>query len=94
MEKIGPTLTIIPEQRIWTCFGCQYYNHFMERSGPDPKFRQECNALGFDGRPIEESSSKYFKYHLTDDKTPDCCPFLQAAKRDNKIDLLRDEKNI
>jgi len=39
----GPKEVVIPEQRILTCTGCEFYTHRMVKSGHNPIYADHCN---------------------------------------------------
>lgn len=93
MMKEGPTLVVIPEQRVWNCFSCKYYSYKMIHSGFDPKYESLCLKLNQQGQLIAdgESGTAYplmLNYFTIGDRTPKECPFLQSMERDNKIEDL------
>lgn len=76
----GPKETIIPEQRFYSCSGCEHYDRRMVKSGMNPIYSSKCNLLNVDIW-INMSHSP---------ETPIECPFLQATKRGDKIDKVID----
>jgi len=77
--KEGPSLTIIPEQRYNSCFGCMYFTSSLSRSGLKKEHRQSCEH--------EEIPEEYrvpyslLKGNLTGIKeTPGWCPFLYSKE--------------
>ena len=72
--KEGPHLTVIPEQRYYSCWGCKYHKYQMLQSGINPAYTESCELL------------PYHKYSdLNRSETPDNCPFLIQQKRQDKI---------
>ena len=96
--KEGPNLQIIPEQRIYTCWGCKWYNHQMVQSGRNPKYETTCLKLDHTGKPIEEDNESInnillFHFDLSNsDETPQCCPFLKSQIREDKINNIIKDK--
>lgn len=88
-EEIGPSEVVIPEQRLYSCFGCKFYDHNMVRSGQYPVYESVCKKLNSMGVELEDGELCLFKYQLDrDNKTPDCCPYLKANIRNDKIDKI------
>lgn len=84
--KEGPSLIIIPEQRVWNCTSCKYYNYSMIKSETNPGYKSIdiCLKLDYSGNPVSDG---YYvlDYFSIGNETPNQCPFLQSAKRENKI---------
>jgi hypothetical protein len=76
----GPKETIIPEQRFYSCSGCQYYSRSMVKSGMHPIYKSTCSHLSID----------IFLNMFHVPETPDGCLFLQSKIRDDKINKVID----
>jgi hypothetical protein len=89
MEKTGPTLVIIPEQRVYNCFGCKYHDFKMIRSGLNPMYDTNCLKMDLYGNILPDGEKTIIPYILDNDsKTPEQCPFLKSEKRSDKINNL------
>jgi hypothetical protein len=75
--KEGPHLTVIPEKRYYSCWGCKYYQHQMIQSGMNPIYRESCTLM-------PDASTQMYST-IDGGKTPDNCPFLTQQKREDKI---------
>ena len=88
-EKIGPSETVIPEQRFYSCFGCKYFNHYMIQSGQYPRYETVCTKMNWDGTVLEDGELCLRNYQLGDKReTPECCPYLKSTMRDDKLDKI------
>jgi len=88
-EEIGPKEVVIPEQRFYSCFSCKFYDHFMVQSGQNPIYDTVCRKLNSIGEELEDGELCLTNYNLNcNEKTPDCCPYLKANKRNDKIDKI------
>lgn len=86
----GPQQVVIPEQRYWSCMTCKYYEYRMLKSGMNPEYESVCKKLDMYGKEVDTNSTGYpfFLFVLTDEKTPQQCPFLKSTERDQKINDL------
>lgn len=86
-DKIGPSETVIPEQRFYSCFGCKYLDHFMVRSGQHPVYDTVCKRMDSQGNVLEEGELclSHYKIHK---ETPNCCPYLKSNMRDDKLNKI------
>lgn len=89
-DKIGPTLHIIPEQRVYSCWGCKYFRHQMVQSGFHPIYESSCLKMNYEGTVLSDEGVKVNIIPLTivDGKTPLCCPYLKRVQRDDKLNNL------
>lgn len=89
MNKIGPTLHIIPEQRVYSCFGCKYHDFKMIRSGLNPMYDTNCLKMDLEGNILSDDEKTVIPYILDNDsKTPPICPYLKSEERNDKINDL------
>ena len=90
----GPKEVVIPEQRYYTCLNCKFYEFKMISSGGSfggtqmPLYSYTCQALDITGKPVSEMENSLYGFQLDGEKTPDCCPYLKAQKRNDKIDKI------
>ena len=90
----GPKEVVIPEQRYYTCLNCKFYDYKMIKSGGSfgdtyiPLYSHTCQALDITGKPVSEIEISLYRFELEGDTTPDCCPYLKAQKRNDKIDKI------
>jgi len=82
-SKIGPTLQIIPEQRIYSCFGCKYHEF------------NNCLKMNINGEVLEDTSRLKRKNGIlipfileNNSETPPQCPYLKTEERNDKISDL------
>jgi len=89
-KRIGPQLTVIPEQKHYTCWGCKYYKYQMIRSGFNPLINHECKKMNLLGDVLEDNKVEYnvSAYVLDEGKTPNKCPYLKSSKRNDKLNDL------
>lgn len=89
-EEIGPREIVIPEKRLYSCYNCKFYEHYMVSSGQHPVYESVCKKMNIIGDEIEDSklSTFFFILSSSEEKTPDCCPYLKAIKRNDRIDSL------
>lgn len=89
-DKIGPTLYIIPEQRIYSCLGCKYFKHQMVKSGFHPIYESSCLKMNYEGTVLSDEEVKVNTIPLTivDAKSPPYCPYLKSEERNNKLNNL------
>ena len=89
-DKIGPTLHIIPEQRVYSCWGCKYFRHQMVKSGFHPIYESSCLKMNYEGTVLDDEEVKVNIIPLTiiDGKAPLCCPYLKSEERNNKLNNL------
>ena len=90
-DKIGPHLTIIPEQRFYTCFGCKYYRHSMMQSGLNPLYETTCMKMNSQGDVLTDDKVliNIIPFKLgRDSETPPECPFLKEVIRNDNIDKI------
>jgi hypothetical protein len=90
-SKIGPTLQIIPEQRIYSCFGCKYHEYRILRTGLNPVFDTNCLKMNIYGEVLEDKdiSSNVGPFILDNNsKTPSQCPYIKTEERNDKISDL------
>jgi len=86
-KRIGPQLTIIPEQKYYSCWGCKYYKHFMFSSGLNPLYTHHCLKMDMLGNELNngEIECNTSPYLLDDGKTPPICPFIKIENRNDKL---------
>lgn len=90
-DKIGPTETVIPEQRFYSCLGCKYFDHFMVKSGQHPVYDTVCKRMDYQGNVLEEGELCLNHYPLSlshRNETPSCCPYLKSTMRDDKLNKI------
>ena len=75
--KEGPTLVVIPEQRVWNCFSCKYYSYQMIQSGFNPTYESLCLKLNQQGQPITDGD--VLNYFTTLNLTIYIASFLFAS---------------
>ena len=91
MENTGPKLIIIPEQRYYNCWGCQYYKYEMMQSGLNPIYRSDCMKMNIEGTVLSDEEVKRNIIPFTIDqngKTPQECPYLKMAERNDKLNNI------
>jgi hypothetical protein len=99
-DKIGPTLHIIPEQRIYSCWGCKYFKHQMVQSGFHPIYESSCLKMNYEGTVLSDEEVKVNTIPLTiqrahketkilvDAKSPPYCPYLKSEERNDKLNNI------
>lgn len=89
-DKIGPTLHIIPEKRVYSCWGCKYFKHQMIQSGFNPIYESSCLKMNSQGLVLsdEEVKRNIIPLKIADGKTPPHCPYLKSEERNDKINNL------
>jgi hypothetical protein len=89
-KRIGPQITIIPEQKYYSCWGCKYYDYFMLRSGLNPLYIHNCKKMNIEGNELDDDNVKYntSPYLLDDGKTPPICPYIKIEQRNDKLNDL------
>lgn len=89
-DKIGPTLHIIPEQRVYSCWSCKYFRHQMVQSGFHPIYESSCLKMNYEGTVLDDEETKVntIPFKITDAKTPSNCPYLKSVQRDDKLSQL------
>ena len=89
----GPKEIIIPEQKFYSCRGCEWYSHHMIKSGFNSTYRDVCtfkkeedsfDFLGLSGPQI----SMWYGIPIT----PEDCP-LYYKIREDKINKINDVEN-
>jgi hypothetical protein len=80
----GPTKEVIPEHVVpekttFYCYGCDFYDHNLVKSGPNPVYTNSCTHP-----EIQQTNFFLMRGNLDDNRnerhrieTPEWCPFLK-----------------
>lgn len=86
MKEEGPKLTIIPEQRYYTCWSCKYYRYDMLQSGLNPVYESTCIKMNTSGTELTDDQIKRnVSPFVIVSKTPSECPYLKSVKLDDRL---------
>lgn len=79
MNQQGPKKIVIPEQRFYSCYGCDFHQNKLVVSGRNPKRADNCTHPEFPIKPNEivGNLSRDKDDHV---KTPSNCPFIKSTK--------------
>ncbi len=81
-KQIGPKKIVIPEQRFYSCYGCDYHTNKLVVSGKNPRRADNCTHPEFPNK-VSEMFGNLSKDKDDHVKTPSCCPFIKAkAEKD------------
>jgi hypothetical protein len=70
-EKEGYIISVIPEQKYKSCYGCKWYKHYMMKSGRDPIYAHNCDHPDAPGN-YDFRGNLIFIFGKVE--TPDWCP--------------------